>query len=104
MKIEITLNTSEDLLEAIKSIAKFVSLANDEKKNVGVDNASVLVEEAKSQERKITLEELRSKLALISQSGKQQEVKSLILKFGVEKLSEIPEDRYEELYKEAEKL
>lgn len=104
MKIEINLNASEDLLEAIKSIAKFVSTVNDEKKNLCEENVSIKEEERKSQERKITLEELRSKLASISQSGKQQEVKNLILKFGAEKLSEIPEDRYEDLYKEAEKL
>ncbi|CCJ32987.1 hypothetical protein [Caloramator australicus] len=104
MKIEITLNASEDLLEAIKSIAMFVGKINDEKNNEGADNSSVLEEKPKREQRKITLEELRSKLASISQSGKQKEVKNLIKKFGAEKLSEIKEEDYEELYKEAEKL
>jgi len=104
MKIEITLNESEDLLEAIKNIAMFVSKINDEKKNEGADNTSALEEKPKREQRKITLEELRSKLASISQSGKHKEVKNLIKKFGAEKLSEIKEEDYEELYKEAEKL
>lgn len=48
-----------------------------------------------------TLEEVRRNLALLSQSGKQAEVKALITKYGVSKLSDIPKEKYPELLKEA---
>lgn len=50
----------------------------------------------------ITLETVRAKLAALTQSGKQAEVKALIQKYGGAKLSDIPEDKYPELMKEAE--
>lgn len=51
-----------------------------------------------------TLEEVRTVLAKLSQKGKQQEVKTLINKFGAKKLTEISKDKYEELLKEAAKI
>lgn len=50
----------------------------------------------------ITLEQVRAKLAALTQSGKQAEVKALITKYGAKKLSEIPKDKYPELLKDAE--
>ena len=49
-----------------------------------------------------TLEQVRAKLAALTQSGKQAEVKALITKYGAKKLSDIPEERYPELLKDAE--
>lgn len=49
----------------------------------------------------ITLETVRAKLAALSQSGKQSEVKNLITKFGVKKLTDIPVDKYPELMEKA---
>jgi hypothetical protein len=49
-----------------------------------------------------TLEQVRAKLAALTQSGKQAEVKALITKYGAKKLSEIPKDKYPELLKDAE--
>ena len=51
-----------------------------------------------------TKEIVRAKLAALSQSGKQAEVKALITKYGAEKLSDIPEDKYPDLIKDAEGL
>lgn len=59
---------------------------------------------AKLQAPKIALEDVRAKLAALSQSGKQQEVKALIKKYGVSKLTDIPEEKYGELLKDAEGL
>ena len=50
----------------------------------------------------ITLEEIRAKLAAISQAGKQNEIKALITKFGANKLTEIKAEYYTEILKEAE--
>ncbi len=52
----------------------------------------------------ITLEEVRAKLAALSQSGKQAQVKALITKFGAKKLTDIPPEKYPELLAEAEGL
>lgn len=50
------------------------------------------------------LEDVRAKLAALSQDGKQVQVKDLITGFGVKKLSDIPVEKYPELLEEAEKL
>jgi len=51
-----------------------------------------------------TLEDVRAKLAALSQDGKQVQVKELITGFGAKKLSDIPVEKYPELLVEAEKL
>lgn len=52
----------------------------------------------------VTLEEVRGKLAALSQSGKNNEVKQLIASFGAKVLSGISKDRYAELLSKAEEL
>lgn len=52
----------------------------------------------------VKLEDVRAKLAALSQAGKQEQVKALIQKFGAKKLTEIPKAKYPELLKEAEAL
>lgn len=52
----------------------------------------------------VTLEEVRTKLAGLSQTGKQSEVKALIKKFGAVKLTDIPKEKYHELLKAAEEI
>lgn len=52
----------------------------------------------------ITLETVRGKLAALSQSGKQAQVKELISSFGVKKLTAIPEEKYAELLEKAEAI
>ena len=52
----------------------------------------------------ITLEEVRSKLSSLSQNGKQAAVKALIKSFGVNKLTDIPKEKYPELLKAAEEI
>lgn len=52
----------------------------------------------------VTLEEVRGKLAALSQSGKNNEVKQLIASFGAKVLSGISKDRYAELLARAEEL
>ena len=71
------------------------------------DAAETLVEskdEPETPAEEIKLEEVRAKLAALSQAGKQEQVKKLITKFGAKKLTEIPKDKYPELIQEAEAL
>jgi len=51
-----------------------------------------------------TLEQVRAKLASLTQAGKQAEVKALLSLFGVKKLTDVPPEAYPELMKEAEAI
>lgn len=64
------------------------------------------VKENKGQEaeKTITLEEVRKVLATKSKNGKQAEVKELIKKYGVNKLTDIHPCNYKELLELAEAL
>ena len=64
------------------------------------------VKEKKEQvaEKTITLEEVRKVLATKSKNGKQAEVKELIKKYGVNKLTDIHPCNYKELLELAEAL
>lgn len=62
-------------------------------------------EASSEEERKpITMIELRDLLNRKSQDGLTAEVKALIVSYGVKKLSQIPEEKYPEVYAAAEKL
>ncbi|MCY8180863.1 MULTISPECIES: hypothetical protein [Bacillus] len=52
----------------------------------------------------IDLKVVREKLAAKTQEGKQAQIKELIAKFGVKKLSEVPKEKYAELLELAEEL
>lgn len=74
-----------------------------EKHEVKLKEVQAPKEKVKEEKSKIvTLEEVRGLLAKLSQNGKQQEVKALIKKFGGRKLTDIPQEKYNELLKEAE--
>jgi len=72
----------------------------------GSKNEALVEEtEIKKQEvKEITLEEVRAKLAALSQDGRQAQVKALITEFGAKKLSDIPSSKYRELLEKAEVL
>ena len=55
-------------------------------------------------EKKISITEVRAVMAEKSRAGKTQEIKQLLKEFGADKLSSVPEERYEELMKRAEVL
>ena len=53
---------------------------------------------------KISLEDVRAVLAIKSRDGKTLEVRKLINTYGVTKLSDVPEEKYQELIIKAEAL
>jgi len=57
--------------------------------------------EEKTETANISLEVVRTKLAELSQNGKQKEVKALITSFGVKKLTDIPKEQYAEVLEKA---
>lgn len=85
--------------EGLKAEATEQEVQIEDKKEV------VVKEETKKEEIKaIALEDVRAKLAALSQAGKQKEVKALIKKFGANKLTEVAEEHYAALLKEAEAI
>lgn len=52
----------------------------------------------------VTLEQVRAKLAALSQAGKAAQVKGLISQFGVMKLTDVPADKFAKLLEEANAL
>ena len=72
-------------------------------KNVTKDTESETKTETKT-DSTFTLEQVRAKLADLSRSGKQTEVKALLNKLGAKKLTEVPVDKYPELMGEAEAI
>ena len=59
---------------------------------------------SKTETTQITLEDVRVRLAQLSQGGKQAEVKNLIAATGATKLTEVPPDKYAQLLEQAEAL
>ena len=60
-------------------------------------------EKSSTPEKKISTE-VRAVMAEKSRAGKTQEIKQLLKEFGADKLSSVPEERYDELMKRAEVL
>lgn len=90
MADDLVLNIAKDLRKLANSIEK---LAKEKPAMPG---------ETMATSPEITLEEVRAKLAALMQEGKQAEVKALLQKHGGEKLSDVPEENYPALLKDAE--
>lgn len=125
--IEITINIkAQELVEAIKSLAvslktgvgvtntqpvKKAETTKPESGTKGETKAETATEPEKqaatssnNTDPEIKLEDVRTKLATLSQSGKQVQVRALIAKFDAAKLTDIPKEKYAELMKEAEAI
>lgn len=90
-KISEILATVSDILVTINEIVGSIESA-----------FSSSPEKPKEEKKSVTLEEVRAVLAEKSRSGKTAEVKELLTKFGVNKLSELDASKYDELLKETE--
>lgn len=104
----------KEVIETIRKIGEeFLSLADQLEKariSPGEEAAPVEAEQAPVEEKTpaekkevaIKLEDVRSVLADISRSGKTAEMKSLLSRHGVSKLSELDPGEYEAILAEAE--
>ena len=90
-KLREILSVVNDILAAISDIAGSIESA-----------LSSSPETPKKAKKTVNLEELRAVLAEKSRAGKTAEVKGLLNKYGVDKLSELDASKYDELLKEAE--
>jgi len=107
---------AQELIAAIEKLASAVSL------NPAVIDQPVVVKNAPAKKaakeepppvvtpppappaKGITLEQVRAKLAEVSNAGKKNEVKALLTSYGVSKLTDLPTEKYSDLLAEAEAL
>ena len=96
--LETILVTAEKILAAATELTKlvtdFVKVIKELK-----DEPTPVVEAPKNA---ITLEDVRKVLTALSRDGHTAEVKALLTKHGVNRLSEVKAEEYESLLKEAE--
>ena len=92
-RMKLAMNVVKDL----RSLADSIEALTDEQHDADV-------EEVREPATKITFEDLRAVLAVLTRDGKQKEVKKLITKYGAKKLSDVPEDKYQELLDKARKI
>lgn len=118
IKVDVNLHAPE-LVKAIENLTSIVPVKSQNVRNelpatkeaqkpsvTDVEEVSESATKDKKKSSKVTvsLEEVRAKLAALTQSGKQAEVKALIKKHGGKKLSDIPKDKYPDLLKDAEEI
>jgi len=98
--LETILVTAEKILaaatELTKLVADFVKVIKELK-----EEPTPVVEAPKNA---ITLEDVRKVLTALSRDGHTAEVKALLTKHGVNRLSEVKAEEYETLLKEAEDI
>lgn len=116
MNINVTLKIdSPEVVQAIKTLAQAFQKGMRVKDNPQVISTTneakcdevtelTVTQELEQVIKTIAIEQVRAKLATLSQAGKQKEVKGLIEKYGGKKLTDIQSDKYAELLKEAEVL
>lgn len=92
---------NEAIAELIGVLNRLVDVLEEFVQSTPSDEQSKVSE---SEESSPTLEEVRASLAKLSVAGHSAAVKSLIAKFGANKLSELAPEHYATLLKEAEKI
>ena len=92
---------NEAIAELIGVLHRLVDVLEEFVQSTPSDEQSKASE---SEEAAPTLEEVRTVLAKLSVEGHSAAVKSLISKFGADKLSELAPEYYATLLKEAEKI
>lgn len=97
-KIKLALNVVEDLRNLADSIEALAGVAEGSNKN------KVVEPQKEKPAPKITFEDLRAVLAVLTRQGKQEKVKDLITKYDAKKLSDVAEEHYHELLAEARKI
>ncbi len=103
MEIKVTVEAAPELMAAIDVLAAtLVELVGTKEKTKPADSAKPADKPA--DQPTLTLETARAKLAALSQSGKQKEVKAIIESFGAKKLTDIPAEKYPEVMQKAAEL
>ena len=99
----------EEIRKCSEALTKIAEVLSDNLEEASSVQETPSVQEtsetmATEPKKKITLEAVRAALAEKSRSGFTAEVKALIRRFGVEKLSDVDESRFAEVLAEAEAI
>ena len=97
----VEVETGNDIIQAAEQLKKTVEEEGAEKVKRNLDAFQKLADEVAP---KVTLEQVRAKLAELTRNGKREQVKALLNEFGANKLSEVPADKYAELMAKAEEI
>src|SRR5690554_5248129 len=94
-------NDMESLTESLRTLAN--AIASDEPSAESEEKPSTQeTPEVKPVVKTISVEDVRAVLTPISQSGKTDQVKALLIKHGASRLSDIDPSEYESLLTDAE--
>ena len=126
INIKVEIKTPMELVHAILALAETMAMVVDKQKGEALIDQHISREDkieaqnapqepAKEEEKadappeeaeapKVTLEEVRARLADLSKNGKQAEVKDLLKQFGAKKLTDVPAEKYGELLTATEGL
>jgi len=97
----VEVETGNDIIQAAEQLKKTVEEEGAEKVKRNLDAFQKLADEVAP---KVTLEQVRAKLAELTRNGKREQVKALLNEFGANKLSEVPAEKYAELMAKAEEI
>lgn len=117
MELTINLNLTEETLEMVKgflnTLSGFKSTATadpKQKKEVKQVTAQAVGEPkepetaGQEQENPTTLSDLRQICTSIAEAGGRDKIRELLTELGFKKITEIPEERFEEVYKSLSKI
>ncbi|MBN3585358.1 hypothetical protein JYB64_23500, partial [Algoriphagus aestuarii] len=90
----VEVETKDDIIQSAEQLKKTVEEEGAKKVKRNLDAFQKLADEMAP---KVTLEQVRAKLAELTRNGKREQVKALLNEFGANKLSEVPADKYAEL-------
>lgn len=119
MELTINLNLTEETLEMVKGFfnnlsgfkAVAVAVADPKQKKVVTQVKAQAVEEPKAPETAeqeqatpTTLSDLRQICTSIAEAGGRDKIRELLTELGFKKITEIPEERFYEVYKSLSKI
>ena len=117
MELTINLNLTEETLEMVKGFLnslsgfKAVATAEPKQKKEGKQVTAQAVDEPKAPETAeqeqatpTTLSDLRQICTSIAEAGGRDKIRELLTGLGFKKITEIPEERFEEVYKSLSRI
>lgn len=109
MELTINLNLTEQTLGMVKALLQAVEGLNIKEVGQQTQETEKPTEAKKTalaeeQENSTTLSDLRQICTSIAEAGGRDEIKELLNNLGFKKITEIPEEQYNEVYKSLEKI
>ena len=104
MQITLTIDLTAENLEKLKVFCEETGAAPEKKPTAKQKPAGTAKAKPKKEPaaKAITLQDVRAVALKFSKAGKSDVLKEIFAKFDATKLSEVPEDRYNELMEELE--